>query len=173
MGQVGKPFHLLGALILLASLASPEPARAEENAAGMQMQIRRTGPPVRIVRPARGPDIVYLRGEQRMQNEEEKARIKYVMRRVDDAEKREAAAKTAYKPLKKPDRAPAAVAKPVVAKAAFKTAPSKPGASEPAAATAKKATLKTVKARSRTTPTDGPKVSQRELKTKAKIAASN
>ncbi len=164
MGQVGKPFHLLGALILLASLAPPEPARAEENAAGMQMQIRRTGPPVRVVRPARGPDIVYLRGEQHMQNEEEKARIKYVMRRVDDAEKREkrdAAAKTAYKPLKKPDRAPAAVAKPVVAKAAFKTA------------TAQKNTLKTVKARPKTTPTDGPKASQRELKLKTKIAASN
>lgn len=117
MKQVRSQFLFIGAILVFASLAAPRWALAGEKTGGMQMQVRRTGPPVKIVRPARRPDIVYLRGEELMQKEEEKARIKYAARPafgIDESEVSEAMAKTAYKPLKKPGRSPAAVAKPVL-----------------------------------------------------------
>lgn len=65
--------HIAAAAVaLLAAL----PALADD-AEQMQMEVRRTGPPVKIVRPARQMDVVYLRGAKYMQDEEVKARQKY------------------------------------------------------------------------------------------------
>lgn len=162
-------------------------AQAQDEAMEMEMQVRRTGPQVKIVRPARRPDIVYLRGEEQMQRREAIARKKYgsdmALDQMQVVELQAATANTVYKPLKRaptpktqPTRMIASIGKPAAKPAIHKKA--KIAGSTSSKAIAKRTVKKTpntsrmpASVQPATPSTEQPV--QKSIRAKTKIAASN
>jgi hypothetical protein len=62
--------------VFSALLLSVAPMASWGSEESMELQVRRTGPPLKIVREARGPEYIVLRGEMRERAREEATRPK-------------------------------------------------------------------------------------------------